>query len=149
MRNKAKSLLDKIGSKDSTFYAKIRALSKLSENPDTRSIDYDNKQSPVISKNKKSNLAKIMKGTEEVGKSPTEEGGKWKELKIFSRVKQDIPKELSLYSLSKNSPTEFKKYFRDAETGRTDMQAKREQSKAAMPTSAKSMIQKYLKIKNG
>ena len=61
----------------------------------------------------------------------------------------EIPNELSLYKLSGKSPSEFKKYFRNAETGRTGLQAKREQSKAAMPFSAKTMIQKYLKVKNG
>ena len=149
MKDKSKSLLEKIGKIDISQYAKLRALSKLSDNPDISSIGYDSKRDSSIPQSKKKNLAGIMKGTEQVGISPTEEGGKWKELKVKPRTRNEIPKELSLYHLSGNSPSEFKKYFRNAETGRTDSQAKREQSKAAMPFSAKTMIQKYLKIKNG
>lgn len=147
MKDKAKNLLEKLGSMDIKQYARIRALNKLSENPDISSIGYDSKTNPRIESNEKKNIGKIMRGTEEVGISPTEEGGKWKELKVKPFSGNEIPNELSLYKLSGKSPSEFKKYFRNAETGRTGLQAKREQSKAAMPFSAKTMIQKYLKVK--
>ena len=149
MKDKAKSLLEKISSTDLKKYARERALNKLAENPDISSIGYDSKIDPRINTKAKKNIGKIMRGTEEVGISPADEGGKWKELKVKPWTKDEIPNELSLYKLSGNSPSEFKKYFRNAETGRTDSQAKREQSKIAMPSSAKTMIQKYLKTKNG
>jgi hypothetical protein len=56
-------------------------------------------------------------------------------------------KEHNNYESIGLSPTEFKTYFRDSETGRGGGSMKSEQSKKAMPFSAKSMIQKYLKSK--
>ena len=147
--DKARKLLIKGNSMDVKPYERIRALMKLSGEADLPSIGYDSKVDSNLrsGKNIKAKISKIVKGTEEVGKSPTESGGKWKELKLLARAIKTPEMESSIYKSIGLSPTEFKTYFRDSETGRGGGSMKSEQSKKAMPFSAKSMIQKYLKSK--
>jgi hypothetical protein len=147
--DKARKLLMKGNSMDVKPYARLRALIKLSEDADLPSLGYDSKVDSNLKsgKNIKAKISKIVTGTEEVGKSPTESGGKWKELKLLARAIKTPEMESSIYKSIGISPTDFKNYFRDAETGRNQESKKSEQSKKAMPFSAKSMIQKYLKSK--
>jgi hypothetical protein len=86
--DKARKLLIKGNSMDVKPYARIRALMKLSGEADLSSIGYDSKVDSNLKsgKNIKAKISKIVKGTEEVGKSPTESGGKWKELKLLARA---------------------------------------------------------------
>lgn len=148
MKQTSQKLLNILTSENKSQYAKIRALEKLSGISDISSLGYDSKINNTPSAPSLKLIGNIMKGLEEAGTSPTEEGGKWKELKV-NLLNKNKTKNPSLFSLLGESPSGFKKYFRNAEIGRTDSQAKREQSKVAMPGSAKIMIQKYLKIKNG